>query len=442
MPRPLDEATARAAVKAAYDAVTAEDVRVNIRSTDGGFLRYAVNQVTTSGQVIDAVTSVTCAVGKKHATVTLHGVRPPDVAAAAKRALELARVAPDDPEFVPSPGAATLKPVPAAWSDAPVTADDRAALVAGAIAEAKKQKLLAYGFIANERISEVTATRRGFFGIHHATEAGLTTTARTPDGAGSGWAGASAIAFKDIDGVAATRIACDKAARSRDAKPFAPGVYPVVLEPTAVGSLLNFLSLEARAADEGHSAFTKPGGGTRVGEKLFGSLTLRSNPWSPLLPTAPFDGDGMPRPPVTWVENGLLKKLHMSRYWGRKTARPADARYSAFLPVGPRAESTDALVAGLERGLLVTRFWYIRMLEPQTVTVTGLTRDGVFLVENGKITAPVNNFRFNQSVLQMFADVDAYGPSVRVPDGDDGGAAVAPAVRCKAFHMSSKSDAV
>ena len=132
MERPLDEEAARAAVKAAFEAVTADDVRVNIDGSERAFLRYAVNEVTTSGQVTDAQTSVTCAVGAKHATVTIHGVRPADVAAAAKRALELARVAPDDPEYVPSPGAATMKPVPAAWSDAPVTPDDRAALVADA----------------------------------------------------------------------------------------------------------------------------------------------------------------------------------------------------------------------------------------------------------------------------------------------------------------------
>lgn len=442
MEKPLDEATARAAIKAAFDAVTADDVRVNIEAEESGFLRWAVNQVTTSGQVIDVRTQVTCALGSKHASVDLHGLAPADVAAAAKRALELARVAPDDPEFVPSPGPATMKPVPAAWSDVAVRADDRAALAGDAIAEAKKQQLVGFGFVNDQRYTEVVATRRGFFGMHHGTQAGMTTTARPSDGGGSGWGTSAGTTLKDLDAMTAVRAACDKALRSRAPKTLEPGVYPVVLEPAAVAGLLEFVNLDMRAADEGHSPFTKPGGGTRIGEKMFGSLTLKADPWSPLQPTAPFDSDGMPRPPLTWVDNGVLKKLHTSRYWAKKTKRPADANYPAVLPTGPASDTMDALIGGLERGLVVTRLWYIRMLEPQTITVTGLTRDGVFLVEKGKIVGPVNNFRFNQSVLQMFADADAYSAPVRVSGSEGQGARVAPALRCKAFRMASKSDAV
>jgi predicted Zn-dependent protease len=441
MERPLDEQSARAAVKAAFEAVTADDVRVNIGASEGAFLRYAVNEVTTSGQVTDADTDVTCAIGAKHATVSIHGVRPADVAAAARHALELARVAPDDPEFVPSPGPATMKPVMAAWADAPMTADDRAALVADAIAEAKKRQLIGYGFLQHERRTEVTATRAGFFGIHHQTGCDVTTTARTPSGDGSGWAGAGAVAWKDVDLAGAARIACEKALRSRGAKPLEPGVYPVVLEPAAVAGLLAMMPLEQRQADEGRSAFSKPGGGSRVGEKLLGTLTLRADPWNALVPSAQFDNEGMPRPPITWVDAGTLKKLHTSRYWAKKTGRPADARYRTVVPSGPRVDAMDALVAGLERGLVITRFWYIRPVEPQTATVTGLTRDGVFLVEKGKVVGPVNNFRFNQSVTQMFADAEAWGAPTRVT-GESGDPIVAPAIRCKAFRMSSKSDAV
>jgi predicted Zn-dependent protease len=201
------------------------------------------------------------------------------------------------------------------------------------------------------------------------------------------------------------------------------------------------VSFEQRQADEGRSVFSKSGGGSRVGDKMLGALSLRSDPWSAVDPSAPFDSEGMPRPPITWVDNGVLKKLHTSRYWAKKTSRPADARYPTLVPAGPRVDTMDALVAGLERGLLVTRLWYIRPVEPQTATVTGLTRDGVFLVEKGKIVGPVNNFRFNQSVTQMFADAEAWGAPVRVT-GEGGGALVAPAIRCKAFRMSSKSDAV
>jgi len=214
-----------------------------------------------------------------------------------------------------------------------------------------------------------------------------------------------------------------------------------VLEPAAVAGLLAMMPLEQRQADEGRSAFSKPGGGSRICEKILGTLTLRADPWNALVPSEPFDGEGMPRPPVTSVDNGLLKKLHTSRYWAKKTNKPADARYRTVVPSGPRIDTMDTLVSGLERGLVVTRLWYIRPVEPQTATVTGLTRDGVFLVDKGKIVGPVNNFRFNQSVLQLFVDADGYGSPVRVPV-DGSGVHVAPAVRSKAFRMSSKSDAV
>lgn len=445
MERPLDEDQAHAAVKAAMGAVTADDVRVHIGADDRAWVRYAVNEVTTSGSVVDAETSITCAVGSRHATVTVHGLRADDVAAAARRALELARLAPEDPEWVPSPTPSTMKPVPMAWSATALDPDGRAAMVADAIAEAKKQKLVAAGFLRHLRTTDVVATRRGFFGLHDETTVDLTTTLRTPDGTGSGWAMGSSVDPAKVDAVATTRVAADKALRSRGARPLDPGVYPVVLEPAAVAGLLAYLqygAFDARSADEGRSPFTKPGGGTRVGEKLFGALTLRSDPWSPLVPTAPFDGDGLPRTPATWVKDGTLAKLRVSRYWAKKTGRPADASYETFTASGPKPESVDALVAGLERGLLVTRFWYIRMLEPQTLTLTGLTRDGVFLVEKGKIVAPVNNFRFNQSVTRMFADADGYGEPVRIASGEDLDPFGAPAVRCKAFHMASRSDAV
>jgi predicted Zn-dependent protease len=441
MQRPLDEAEARAAVKAAFDAVAVADVRVNINASETGFLRWAVNGATTSGQVTDAAVSVSCAVGNKHGSADVHGLAPADIAAAARRALEIAQLAPDDPEYLPSLGAAAVKPVPVAWSDTAVSADDRAAIVADAIASAKKQGLVGAGFLESRRASGVVATRAGFFGIHHSSSIALSTTARTPDGSGSGWGTASAVALKDLDAAAAVSTACDKALRSRNAKPLEPGVYPVVLEPAAVGSLMGFMPLDARSADEGHSPFTKPGGGTRVGEKLLGELTLRVDPWHALLPSAPFDFQGMPRPPLTFIGNGVLEKLGYSRYWGKKMKHPADANYDRLLASGPRPQTLAELVAGLERGLVVTHLFYIRMLEPQTVTVTGLTRDGVFLVEKGQIVGPVNNFRFNQSVLQMFADADGYTAPVRV-ESDEMEARLAPALRCKAFHMASRSDAI
>ena len=149
----------------------------------------------------------------------------------------------------------------------------------------------------------------------------------------------------------------------------------------------------------------------------------------------------MPRKPVHWIEDGVLKNLFVSRAWARKSKRAPQAGAGCLIASGPAPQSVESLVAGMERGLLVTRFWYVRMLEPQTLSLTGLTRDGVFLVEKGKIVGPVQNFRFNQSVLQMFQDADAYGAPVTL-GGNSWLPMAAPALRCSSFHMASRSDAV
>jgi predicted Zn-dependent protease len=443
--RPLDEKVARAAVDAVFGAVKEQDVSVNLEATERGFLRYAVNEATQSGVVSDVAASVTVAIGTRHASVTVHGLQPALVAEAARRARALAELAPEDPEYMPSPAAASMRTVPAAWSDttARLTPDDRAALVADCIGEAKKQQLIAAGFVDHVRRTTVVATRAGFFGLHSGTHIDMTTTARTPDGSGSGWAQTTGVKPEDVDGRAATRVACDKALRARGAKPLEPGRYPVVLEPAAVAELLMYLSfdLDARGADEGRNCFAKKGGGSKVGQNVLGALTLRSDPWSLLAPSAPFDSEGLPRAPITWAKDGVLERLQTSRYWAKKTGTTYEAVPGQIIASGPNPQPLEQLIAGLDRGLVVTRFWYVRMLEPQTLTLTGLTRDGVFLVEKGKVVGPVNNFRFNQSVTQLFVDTDGYG--VTTPTLGDGPFRLAvPAIRAKAFHMASKSDAV
>lgn len=443
MQHPFGESEVKAAVQAAFKAVPGAQVTVSINASEGGFLRYANNQATQSGLVSDATVSITCALGQRHASATVHGLRLEDIADAARRALELARKAPEDPEWMVPLGASSFKPVPAAWSNetASLSPQSCATAVGEGIAEFKKQGLVGAGFLEHERTSQAFATSAGFFGMHHDTRVGLTTTARTPDGKGSGWAMAGGVGGFDV--ARATRTACSKAKLSQGARPLEPGHYEVVLEPAAVAELLGYMlgSLDARSVDEGRSCFSKKGGASRVGEKVAGALTLRSDPWSPLAPCAPFDGQGMPRTAMNWIEDGVLRNLQISRYWGRKTMRKPVAAMGSLVASGPSPQSLDAMVAGMERGLLVTRFWYVRMLEPQTLTVTGLTRDGVFLVEKGKIVGPVNNFRFNQSVVQMFVDADAYGEPVTI-GGDSWLPMAVPALRCKSFNMASKSDAV
>ncbi len=234
---------------------------------------------------------------------------------------------------------------------------------------------------------------------------------RTADGTGSGYARLSSPRLSDIDPAALAGRAALKAETSAHARELPPGAYTVILEPAAVADLLMWLtfSLDARAADEGRSFLSKPGGGNRIGEKLFADgVTLRSDPFNPRNPGMPWapggflggqSNVGLPTRKTAWIENGVVRTLAVDRYWANKT-KVEPVPLSGGLSMEGSEKSLDALIAETERALLVTRFWYIRYVNPRTVMVTGLTRDGVWLVEKGKVVHPVTNFRFNDSPVE------------------------------------------
>ncbi len=258
------------------------------------------------------------------------------------------------------------------------------------------------------------------------------------DGTGSGWGGGTGHRAGDLDAAGLAKIAVDKAKASAKPTKLAPGRYTVVLEPAAVSDLFSWLtgSLGARRADEGRSFFSKPGGGSRVGEKLFPDwVTVKSDPTDPQLTSRPFDGEGVAVAPTSWIDKGTVKALTYSRYWAQKMNKQATGNPSGWILEGGKA-TRDELIKGVKRGVLITRFWYLRSLDPQTILVTGLTRDGVFLIENGAVTRPVTNFRFNESPVHMLAKCDAMTPAtisqwIRVP-----------ALRTHEFNLASVSEAV
>ncbi len=215
--------------------------------------------------------------------------------------------------------------------------------------------------------------------------------------------------------------------------------------------------MQARAAEEGRSFLSKPGGGTLAGEKLFPDfITLRSDPFHKLYSALPWSGGGgfgfgggggggggggLPAERITWIENGVVKNLLYDRYWAAKAGKQPTPFPNRLVLEGGGKSLAD-LIAGVDRGLLVTRFWYIRVVNPQTMQVTGLTRDGVFLIEQGKVTAPVMNFRFNQSPVEMLEEHRvAMGAPVRVREGEGQGMIALPIV-VKDFSFTSISEAV
>jgi predicted Zn-dependent protease len=432
----------------------AEAARVTVRVDSRGFTRYAANRITTAGESVDTTVSITSVFGQRVATVTTNRLDDDGLEDAARRSEELARLAPANPESMPELEAQRYvavrgeAPSRSAGAGGERGAAARAEGVAAALRVAQEAGAVAAGFVDTAASTTAIVNTRGLFAEHTSTGAAHTTTMRTQDGDASGWAGAEASAPERVDGAALARTAVEKCLAGRTRRELDPGRYTAILEPTAAGMLLLRLldHLDARAADEGRSFFSKPGGGNRIGEALFDArVTIESDPAIAGAEAAPFDAEGLPRRAVRWIDRGVVRELQRSRYWARERGGEPIAAPGNLVFSAASGEGLDDLVASTERGVLITRFWYIRALNPRTMSYTGLTRDGTFLVEDGRIAAAVSNFRFNQSLADLLREVEAVGASRRVVATEAsslGMPLVAPALKVRAFHLSSRSDAV
>lgn len=426
----------------------ADQTRVNITSEWSGNTRFADANITTSGGMTDTEVTVTATVGKRRASASTNVLDAEALTRTVDLAARLARLSPDDPELMPELGRQTYSAVDAFIErTAQLTGETRAAAVkrvVDAALEAGKPagNLFVAGFLEAHARTIAAATSNGLFAYHRTTDADLSLTARTPDRTGSGWARGGSRDWGAIDPAGLGRIAARKAAASRNPQPIEPGMYTAVLEPQAVNDLVPLLggALSARAADEGRSAFSKAGGGTRVGEKVADErVTLYSDPADADLRGAPFDNDGLPIGRTVWIENGVLKNLSYTRFWAQKQGKqPTGAQpLLGGLTLAGGTKSTEELIAGCERGVLVTHFFYIRSLDPRTVLNTGLTRDGAFLIEKGKIARPLKNFRWNESPLLMLNRLEDIGRPEPTAAGR-----MMPALRIRNFNFTSLSDAV
>jgi predicted Zn-dependent protease len=411
-----------------------------------GNIRFAANRVTTSGGVANSQLVVQSGYGAKHAVVTTADFSPEGIERAVRQSEAIAKLAPDDPENMPLLPPQQYQAVDAYFeSTANLTPEERAAAAHTAIDAAKTTgDLAAAGYIVEGTNYNAIASNTGMFAYFANTNVNYQLTVRTDDGTGSGWAGADHPDWKQIDFKAVSDRAIEKARASRSPAAVEPGRYTVILEPQAVGDLVQLLAfaLDARSADEGRSAFSKQGGGTKIGEKIVDSkVTLFSDPSDPQLLGQPWNGEGLPLGREVWIENGVLKELNYSRFWAKKQGkRPNGGVGSVKLAGGD--STTEQMIASTPRGILVTRLWYLRQVDPRTVLYTGLTRDGTFLIENGKITRAVKNFRFNESPLFMLNNLEMIGRPERVAGTESGGNVVFPTIKVKDFNFTSLSDAV
>ena len=327
----LTREQAMAIVEKAVKMSKADAVDVQVNTYTQGNIRFADNQVSTAGATTDAQLGIQSAFGRKHAVVTTNDLSDEAIKRAVEQSERLARLAPDDPEAMPQLGSQQYTPVNSYFeSSAALTADDRAKAALIALDMARKAgDVKAAGYLVNTAGALAIGNSTGMFAYHRSTNVNYTLTARTSDGTGSGWAAADHADWAQIDARRVAETAVQKARLSQKPVALEPGRYTVILEPQAVGDLVQLIAnyADARSADEGRSPFVKQGGGNKVGEKIVDDrVTIFSDPADPQLLGRPWDFEGMPLGRQVWIENGVLKQLIYSRFWAKKQGKSPDRK--------------------------------------------------------------------------------------------------------------------
>jgi len=438
----LSKDEAQALLKKVLSYSTADECAVGLDGRTTGNIRYARNSVSTAGASDTVSLSVESRFGKRSGIATCNEFDEATLRRCVQRAEEIARLAPESPEYMPLLGPQTYlnPPSTAATLLTPAT---RAQAAADSIGLCAAKNLTAAGFLDGGARFTALRNSKGLESYQQSTNTDFSVTVRTADGRGSGYAIADATDPSKLNFKSLTQRAADKAASSVTAKAIEPGKYTVILEPAALmaGDDLSLLgglvyNMGAREADEGRSFLTKKGGGNRKGEKLFDErVNIYSDPLNAEVPGNAFDGEGLPTKRMSWVEKGVVKNMFYSRFWAQKNNVAPTAFPSSFIMTGG-TQSTADLIKSTAKGILVTRLWYIREVDPQTLLYTGLTRDGTFYIENGAIKFPIKNMRFNESPIIMLNNVEAIGRPQRLAN------CLVPPLKIRDFTFTSLSDAV
>ena len=424
----------------------ADECIVTVSGSRNGNIRFARNAVSTAGLAEDTSVAVQVAFGKRQGTATINEFDDKSLEKVVRRAEDLARLAPENPEFMPAVTRQEYKPS-ATFNTrtAAIDPEFRAQTAAYAIEACRKNKLVAAGFFSDSTSFNSVANTNGVFGHQDQTGLDFTCTVRTEDGRGSGWVKRSATDAARFDPREAADVAIEKALRSVDAKALEPGRYTVILEPAATSELLGFMlyGFDARQTDEGRSFLSKKGGASRVGDKLFDEkVNIWADPWNPDVPVLPWDTENMlARERMDMIKDGKVNAVRYSQYWAKKKGVKPVATPGNIIMAGTD-KSTAELIANTKKGILVTRTWYIRMVDPQSVLLTGLTRDGTFYIENGKIKYPIKNFRFNESPVTMLNNIEEIGKPVVIGGDEVPFQMLIPAMKVRDFNFTSLSDAV
>jgi predicted Zn-dependent protease len=418
------------------------ETEVHVDEVIDALTRFANNTIHQHVAEHGLTVSLRVVVDGRTARVTSNRIEEDALRAALESAASLASSQPKDPGLLPLPGKQTYLPV-RRFIDATavLSADSRARAVKNTCNLAESKGQIAAGIFSSGQSQSVLANSRGLFAAYRHTQAEFSVTMQ--QGSATSWAKANAADFRSFDPLALAKTASEKAARAENPAELAPDRYTVILEPAAVLDLVGFLFYDfaATAIQDQRSCFSG-----RLGKPLLGkNITITDDVHHTDQLGAPFDGEGIPRQRVILVDNGVPRNLVYSRRSAKKAGtRPTGHGFALpneygeapmNLVIDGGKSSIQEMIAGTDRGLLVTRLWYIRELDPYEKVMTGMTRDGLFLVEKGKVTQSVRNFRFNQSILQMLQNVEALGPSRRAT-AEESFEMVVPPMKIGNFHFS------
>jgi PmbA protein len=422
---------------------TADETEAIIGSTAYSLTRFANNTIHQNVAEEGLSVSVRAVVGQRTARASTNKLDEASIRQVCEAAMELARLQPPDPDLLPMPGAQTFRSVERFYREtAELTPQARAQTVRRVIERAEKDGLTGAGVFSSGAAASGLFNSRGLSAFHEETvsEFSVTMLGKTS----SGWAKRTSQNFQTLEPEVLADRAARKALESREPRDIEPGKYRVILEPAAVLDLLGFLFFDfgGLAIHEQRSCLTG-----RLGQKLFGdNINVRDDVYHPLQAGAPFDGEGLARQRVTLVEDGVVKNVVYARQTAQKMgAEPTGHGFPLpnefgeapmnIVMDGGRA-SVEEMVRSTDQGLLVTRLWYIREVDPYRKILTGMTRDGTFWIENGEVCHGVKNLRFNQSVIEMLSNVEMMGPAQRTA-GEESFEMVLPAMKVRDFSFSS-----
>ncbi len=434
---------ALALIEFAISQSQAEGIFVSLNASESALSRFSENQISQNVNKNRFSLTITSYFGRRSASASTTELEPEAIAETVNRAENLARFAPEDPEWVELLPPQTYEQREPAF-DRPTA--EFSPLAKGEIIQkvgklSQKAGVNGSGTLSTTTSLTAIGNSAGLRGCDRTTEADFSYTARQDDG--SSWSRRTAWSMEQIPIEEITEQVIAKAIASRHPQDIEPGDYTVIFESPAMASLLPWViwNLDARAADEGRSFMSrrdvngKPDG-NRVGEQLFSPLVqVQRNPAHPLLQSERFFSNGLSNSYLDIIQDGVPQTLSYSRYWAKKQDKTPTGGMSPMVMTGSKKTVAD-LISHTERGILVSRAWYVRYVNPRTLEVTGMTRDGTFLISDGKIAHPVKNLRFNQSLPEMLNQIEAVSTVQR------SGSSVIPGCKVNNFHFSSITDSV